>query len=144
MVWIIYFLIGAALSAMSGYFYGRKLLERAHEARNKPMIPSNNDSAQNAKEIASIIRERAFILGNRKLSWDIKDHKGKYVETRLFKGIETEAFLKGECIKFIKFIRWCHFHGCGIVLRQIGEKVDVTEGKGEVVYLSMPDIESYK
>lgn len=152
MNWLIYFIIGAVISAMTGYVYGKKLLDKALVAHKKAIVSSSNDSIQNAKDIASAIKERAFIIGNRNLSWDIKDHKGRYVETRLFSykekingyGTETQSFLKGECIKLIKFIRWCHFHGCSIILRQIGEKVDVTQGKGEVIYLSMPDIESYK
>ena len=149
MSWFIYFIIGAAITALTGYVYGKMLLKRAQIARSKAIVASDNDSVRNAKEIASAIKERAFIIGNRNLSWDIKDRKGSYIETHLFSyanyGAETKSFLKGECTMLIKFIRWCHSHGCSVMLRQIGEKADVTEGKGEVIYLSMPeDINLYK
>ena len=145
MSWLIYFIIGAAITALTGYVYGKMLLKRAQTARSKAIVTSDNDSVRNAKEIAGAIKERAFIIGNRNLSWDIKNHKGGYVETSLFSGAETKSFLKGESTMLIKFIRWCHSHGCSVMLRQIGEKMDVTEGKGDIIYLSMPeDINLYR
>ena len=74
MSWFIYFIIGAVITALTGYVYGKMLLKRAQIARSKAIVASDNDSVRNAKEIASAIKERAFIIGNRNLSCDIKNH----------------------------------------------------------------------
>ena len=152
MNWFIYFLIGAAVSAAAGFFYGKNLLKQAEVAARNKMIPSCNDTIRQAEAIAKYIKERAVILGNSALTWDIK-HKNKYIPTYLFDydeklgegyGPHTRAFLKGDSVKLLKFIRWCHYYGCSIVLRQIGQKTDVTEGKGNVIFLSKPDIRLFK
>lgn len=151
MGWFTCFLIGAGISALTGYLYGRSLLKRADHASGMKIVPSCNDSVRQSEIIAKAIKERVYILGCRNLSWEEGSGKNSYT-SHLFdynerignNGAKTKAFLKGDSTEFIKFIRWCHAHGCSIVLRQIGQKTDVTEGKGEVIHLSMPDIKEYK
>ena len=150
MSWFSYFIIGCVIAALAGYYYGKKLLKDAERVSKKTFVESSTDSTIQAKIIGMAIKERATILGSRNLSWKFyDDYKNKYHtfyaldELRSNYGIHTQMFLLGVSSKLVKFIRLCHSFGCSIMLRQIGEKVDIQDKTEKDIYLSKPELEMF-
>lgn len=148
MSWFTYFIIGGIIIAVAGYYYGQHLLKKAEKISKKTLIESSTDSIAQAKLFASAIGERAGILGSSDLSWKFNDDKKSYTfyamdEIITDYGIHTQSFLAGTSIRFIKFIRLCHSCGCSIMLRQIGEKVDILENAEQEYYLSKPELDMF-
>lgn len=150
MSWFTYFIIGCIASAIGGYYYGKKVLKDAKKVCKEALIESSTDSTEQAKMIASAIQKRADILGNMFLSWNFHDSYNNKTITRhaldemiTDNGKHTHAFLMGNSIKLIKFIRKCHACGCSIMLRQIGTKVDISNNNGNNICLSKPELEMF-
>lgn len=139
--------IGAIVAgAACGYLRGRHLKNRVAVLAKNPHVPSDNNSINQARNISSAIKERAEILGNGDLSHTFKGDKNyifyafdKLTEDR---NKHTKAFLKGECVKLIRFIRTCHSYGIGIYLYQIGYKLEDKESK-KIIY-TQPEADLYK
>lgn len=145
MIYILF--IGAAVAgAACGYLRGKHLKNRAAVLAENPHVPSDNNSINQARNISSAIKERAEILGNSDLSHTFKGDKN-YIFYAFDKFIDdgnkhTRAFLKGECVKLIRFIRTCHSYGIGIYLYQIGYRLEDKASK-KIIY-TQPEAGLYK
>lgn len=148
MEYLNYFLVGCILSAIFGFFYGKKLYKKAVEIKSNPLVAANNNSIKQAQMIGKAIKSRAEILGSRNLSYKFNDGRKSYTfyimdKENVASGFRTKAFLKGDCINLIKFIRMCHSNGYSVLLRQIGEKIEMANKSNEDVYISKPDVDLF-
>ena len=132
----LFIVLGAIISTLAGYVYGLLNMRKAVKlSKRLPLMP-HEDSIEQAKKIASAIRNRAICLKNSKLAYLIGTKNIFYVFDDYTKG-----FLKGDCVKLVRFIRICHLYGINIKLYQIGQKINI--GNNECVFYSQPDIELY-